>query len=379
MMTMNAKYFLTASFALNITFSYYFFTKENLLDSEKKHGHSYSTPSAINPLPIPKRETTNFLSYFDSLVALGVTPSEAKTVVFHAIKNINNEELHQTEDTYWKPDPSQSKLQKIKSRIDSDHKIRASLIKTFGTSSISDPIFREAFEPLASSFTFLSSQDQIALQDFQLENRLKKEHLALERPQSFKPSIPIDRHIEPIDIDAILSPNAVLEYNLRYSYLSSKLRKSEAIFTKESFRETYQKLFNLHHAGSYHLMDPRTLLGQRDWLENLLGSEDTLKVIAALDERFTQFKLICNQHQLTRDQTYVAYKIILDSEAKLIEASARREVDQGYGISVIHGILEERKILLSDFLNADISTAILNSFSKLRTLSVKPPQGSQLN
>jgi hypothetical protein len=157
-----------------------------------------------------------------------------------------------------------------------------------------NPVFKDAFYPLSHYADFLTSAQQITLNDQRLEQQIKR----LETPSAN--SLITNPSSQPVginwrhgnDVSSIIGEQAAFEYNLRHSYLSDRLRQSGVNFTEANFRDTYAIMATAFGTANVGQINPQTLMIQRTELKETLGDEAALKVLASLDSRFNRLNRI---------------------------------------------------------------------------------------
>ena len=108
------------------------------------------------------------------------------------------------------------------------------------------------------------------------------------------------------------------------------------------------------------------LMAQRNKLKHLLGDEAALKILANLDNRFTQLKAAGERYNLNENQMLSAYKIISDAEEKMIEGYFVRKSNPQQGIQMIREAALSRGQRLAEYLGEDISKSLIRAFTSAR-------------
>ncbi|MFT6434202.1 MAG: hypothetical protein ACJAVI_002250 [Candidatus Azotimanducaceae bacterium] len=128
---------------------------------------------------------------------------------------------------------------------------RLLLVNIFGTDIINDPLFETLFKPLNASLPFLDSDKQIAIYDL----RQRRDSSARERSRGgFITEMREDRFKESEDFEvslkSILSADEYLNYQLRESKLSDRMKQTMSSFdySEREFRDIFS--IRSSHEGS---------------------------------------------------------------------------------------------------------------------------------
>jgi hypothetical protein len=231
--------------------------------------------------------------------------------------------------------------------------LRSTLKGIFGAQYYAQILLDQSFSPLLSQ-SFLSARDQIALREYQL--RSQKDAITEELAANVDELVAAD----------ILTESGTLEYRLRYSSLAARMLKSGGSFTEQSFRDSYMALTPIYDSHQGFVLDANGLMAQRNKLKHLLGDEAALKILANLDNRFTQLKAAGERHKLNENQMLSAYKIISDAEEKMIEGYFVRKSNPQQGIQMIREAALSRGQRLAEYLGEDISKSLMRAFTSAR-------------
>ena len=309
-------------------------------DSQKSAENSSDKQATQNS----HQDAKNQQSYYDQLIAMRLDDNQAKTLIIQELKAEQNAKTV-SKAAYWQPSSNGEKAD-ITDQLEQDIALRTALKNMFGDTAKSEPAFREVFHPLAQQAGFLSSHDQIALHEKQIETGAK--------------------------IETLFSKKVALEYQLRHSHLADKLRQSGVEFSEKSFRQTYVILAATYNKPLSDRNDPATLIAQRNKIKQLIGNQDGIRVLAELDKRFAQLQKAGLKKELTPEQIMHVYEIISDSEAQMIEGYYLRKSNPGQGIQLIRAAARDRQAKLESYLGEEIAKDLMAAFSAVAPNQTTP-------
>jgi hypothetical protein len=162
-----------------------------------------------------------------------------RQIVFATMKRDRTLDDANTTTLYWKrPAVDRNDVQ---SQLQRDAEQRRDLLDLFGDDVIDDPLFQDLFKPMNKTLPFLSSDKQIALYELQQENDLRFQRRTITTPESAQEMQAARRAYEEA-VAQLLSPEELLEYQLRSSQLASVMRNMSGDFeyTEQEFRDLYQ-------------------------------------------------------------------------------------------------------------------------------------------
>ena len=307
---------------------------------------------------------------YQELLDRGLTENQAKRLIFAELQYIHRDTESEEPDIYWeKTEAARTAL--IRQKYTSQQQVRDALIVHFGQAAREEPIFIDVFRPLQKQFPFLTSKEQIALQKLQIDSQISM--LSVQQTQdifSLNPSNldqfpPIMPKTLSLDISHILDEDSAFEYNLRMSTLAHQLRNSGVDFSEETFRKTYQILANVFLVKSpksgadLQQMPESTLVDHRGDLDNLLGGDNTLKVMAALDPEFQTLRRKVAGLNLNEEQIMLAYEISLEARKAIFEALRTKESNPEIGIEMIRDAANSYWNQLSQQLGDEVAEQLL--------------------
>ena len=291
---------------------------------------------------------------YKKLLSKGLSDYQAKILILDAL----GAQLLGTapnKANYWTPRLANVRVERIQSRLDSQRKIRISLVEIFGETAKTDSAFSQLFQPLAQRLHFLSSDQQIAVQ----EQRVSAEINTLKRSQSGN----YDGEQARVNVTDLLPAEAAFEYGVRYSTKAEQLRHADIDFSEELFRDTFRVVAATSNELGKRQQGGSAIIQQRTELRALLGQDDATRVMAALDSRFANMSKKGRFQGLTQDQLYFVYQIIADSEAQMIRGYHLRQTNQNAGIKLIREASATRNTKLASYLGEEVAGLLMKAFT----------------
>ena len=303
----------------------------------------------------------------DEEINICLNDLQLEVLSYGEIKYDQSQKQGHAPNKYWQADNFSSKAALISKRLLDSREIRAALLERFGELAPQNPIFKDAFYPLSRHADFLTSAQQIALN----EHRMREQINRLEKPpvQSQATNLPgqpaggvIGLHNG--DVSSIIGEQAAFEYKLRHSYLSDKLRLSGVDFTEAQFRDTYEIMAILFDAINVRQISPQTLIIQRNELKETLGDEAALRVLASLDGRFDKLNHIAQKNDLTDEQIFFVYEVISQSEMGMMEAYELRKTNPERSSQLMRDASLNKQQQLNSYLGEDLAKSVTREFNK---------------
>jgi hypothetical protein len=291
---------------------------------------------------------------YKKLLSKGLSDYQAKSLILDAL----GAQLLGTapnKANYWTPRLANVRVERIQSRLDSQRKIRISLVEIFGETAKTDSAFSQLFQPLAQRLHFLSSDQQIAVQ----EQRVSAEINTLKRSQSGN----YDGEQARVNVTDLLPAEAAFEYGVRYSTKAEQLRHADIDFSEELFRHTFRIVAATSNALGKRQQGGSAIIQQRTELRALLGQDDATRVMAALDSRFANMSKKGRFQGLTQNQLYFVYQIIADSEDQMIRGYHLRQTNQNAGIKLIREASATRNTKLASYVGEEVAGLLMKAFT----------------
>jgi hypothetical protein len=325
------------------------------------------------PQPVAAR------GYYERLLSLGLDAHEARGLLIAELEASTAAGLAEPADRYWQP----SRLQYAEHALTlaaAQTRVRAELTKVFGTAAEMQLEFARVFRPLDPAFRFLSSAEQIALQDLRLRQRL-------ERAEAPEQSLHCPADPERADsrvgagegdaaaLRAVLSADAAFEVGLRESPLAEQLRASGAQLTEAEFRAAYELL-----RAPEAVRGPEQQLALRRRLKTLLGARRFDRIWAQRDPLAPLIRRVGTELDLDADAIERAYVVLNASQERLLELAALSDPAGEGTIARARAIAEDERRELERAVGKGPAAALLDArteylLSASRALPRVPPTG----
>ena len=362
-MDMKKPIFFTLSLILNAVFAF-----SLLFENDKDVSLPLVTSDSLKI-----NVNTDVITDYLELLNLGLSETQAKRLVYEELRDTLGLNDFKVEDIYW-ANSNVSKAASIREKYEIQNQIRQGLIDLFGSSARDNPVFSEAFRPLQLQFPFLTPDEQVAVQKIQLDHQISmmskpqiKSFLPVSGNAASQQHLAVSSSSLSADVKSVLNEESALEYDLRASFLSSQLRESDVDFTEESFRQTYVLLADLFPAkpqsmiSGQHQLPDNTLVDRRVGLEELLGAEDTLKIMVTLDPGFQKLQRQAVTFNLSEQELMTAYEIGLNARKALMDGIRTKAENPEIGLQMIRDAANNHWNQLSQQLGDEAAEQLLGS------------------
>jgi hypothetical protein len=275
-----------------------------------------------------------------------------------------------TASEYWRSDYSIAAVEGVGRRIAAADRVRAALLALYGPSARRDPVFEWLFAPLDARYTFLASEQQLALQKLQLERLLAQAK-----------SLSAGAAPPPFSVDGASSSRASVtaeilqdEYAYRFSPLAEQLRSAAIDLSGGEFRSAFDALLQFETTAA----DPRSFAHTREQLRSTLGAARFTRLWAARDPYFGVIAAAGRQQGLVDGTVLAAYAIFNDSQDRFAAAADRyAAVDpQSAGVE-LHRIHDDMRQRLSALVGEEAATALVRAAARL-SVSMQSPSTTNL-
>ena len=352
---MNMKALLALSGILNLVLIANFFPSVNQTLGYRSGG---AAKEIIQPFKIhaPNNENNS-----------GLSDIQIEILGYGEIKYKQRQQKRDAPNKYWQADNFSSKVAFLNGRILDDQEIRALLLERFGESAHQNPVFEDAFNPLLHHADFLTSAQQIALNEQRVQEQINRLEKQTDKTNIITlPTQPVVgvKRLHDNDVSSIIGEQAAFEYNLRHSYLSDKLRLSGIDFTEATFRDTYKIMATSFSTINVGHISSQALIIQRNELKETLGDEAALRVLASLDGRFNRLDRIAQQNDLTEEQILFVYEVISESEMEMVEAYELRKTNPERSAQLMRDASLNKQQQLYSYLGEDLAKSVTREFNK---------------
>lgn len=211
---------------------------------ESDPGDGATEPAAVRPIPPGAPTAAEYAAWIQDLAAQQLPEHAIRQLVFAALQEEYAHQARQAQanQPYWRQ-RRRTDAQEIQQRLAWEEEQRQLLRALFGDEAEEDPLFAELFRPLGDDFGFLGSAKQIALHEL-LEQRRGDDS------QAFGAWPLRERMVDRQEANAalrrtiqeLLTPEELLEYQLRESRLADAMRRSMdgLDYTEQEFRDIFQ-------------------------------------------------------------------------------------------------------------------------------------------
>lgn len=200
-------------------------------------------------------------------------------------------------------------------------RVRDQLTEAFGTGVREDPLFRKYFRPMDPMFHFLSSDEQLAIEElkFQRDKRLQAA-MSTGRPIPAETTQKIARSYDD-ELARVLDADRLFEYRLRESATAQQLRAGNVEFTESEFRDAHRLLARLSRDAT----DMRDVVEVRSALRDLLGSRRFAAVWSSRDPVYPRLKDLLAKNGVDEPSADAVYQVINDFQDRKMQAALQSE------------------------------------------------------
>jgi hypothetical protein len=336
--------------------------------------------SAAPPAAVSERGGVH--AYLEALLTRGLSREETKALVLaRLVADSASTNDPRTASEYWRSDYSIAAVEGVGRRIAAADRVRAALLALYGPSARRDPVFEWLFAPLDARYTFLASEQQLALQKLQLERLLAQAKslsagaapppFSVDGASSSRASVTAEILQ---DVRTRLGANAALEYAYRFSPLAEQLRSAAIDLSGGEFRSAFDALLQFETTAA----DPRSFAHTREQLRSTLGAARFTRLWAARDPYFGVIAAAGRQQGLVDGTVLAAYAIFNDSQDRFAAAADRyAAVDpQSAGVE-LHRIHDDMRQRLSALVGEEAATALVRAAARL-SVSMQSPSTTNL-
>jgi hypothetical protein len=208
--------------------------------------------------------------------------------------------------------------------LDGQDRIRGELIAAYGPAARSDRAFSRLFRPLDPLYSFLSSEQQLAVQRLRFERQRLLQSAggggAAEQRGAAAAAAARNaatRYLQALE--ALLEPATLFEFLLRDSMLAEQLRASGVELSEAEFRQAFALLQDFEQSGA----DIGAVLTAREALRQLLGSRRFSALWAMRDPFHARLEAAAARHELDAATLDAAYELTVEFQDATLGAVAR--------------------------------------------------------
>lgn len=256
--------------------------------------------------------------------------------------------------------------------------IRDELASQFGRDVKDDPAFRWLYRPLDPLYWFLSSDEQLAIQDLRRE-RDRALQAAIRDAGSpaagpgFAGAGPsaapaIDQAVTlaivqkyQSDLGALLDADVLLELELRDSAIAQQLRASGVALTANEFRDAYTLMAALQR-DSADLIDA---VAVRERLRGLLGNRRFAALWAARDPMFAEIAAIAGRHSLPETMASSVYELTSEFQDRRLELARTAQRDPARAAQDARALDVDERAALARLVGEDVADEIVRGRARV--------------
>jgi len=319
---MSNKY-LSASILLNVCFVLAFSFSLYMEDTKNSGRYFHSMERSVDISQTdgvsdePETEATAKLSAVDyKHWFYQKTKFHAQSAIEHDVYN------------YWSARSSTGAAH-VRSLLDVNESVRQALHREFGPDASDEPIFADVFKPLDFQFPFLSSAEQITVQQRQLSSMpggFGAYAASSNLSYSVEPRLPRSSLQQSTASSksafAKLSTDSVKELNYRQSVLADQIRRSGVEFDESSYRDTYDVLAHLMQGRGQ--LKSEVISEALSSLQQIHSEDDAIKLIKSIHQTFARASAVGARHGLALS-AIVSTVELLDEYDKKIRVAMRSE------------------------------------------------------
>ena len=366
---MNFKYWAALSLILNVVFGIKFFgLAPDQLAQTANRPQDATLVAAVSPavdhqLKIDLSTNKTLQNYHTSLLRQGFSTDQTKPLIYAVLKTQHIDSIPRPDDKFWRHQPL-AQITYMEALSKGYKSVRGGLVGIYGPRVSEDPLLTDMFYPMVNQYPFLSSEDQIAVQEMQLG--LQRYSVELQSQGGMPQPMPPERSPQQL-LANLLGGNATKEYMLRTSPLANKMRQSGVTFTEEKFRKAYDVLGQLKSIQS-----TGETFDARDQINEIFGSNEGLILWAAVDPIYGVIKQVANKHEIAEGIALSAYELILTVKQEVSQAAEQRESDPKQTMYMVQSLIAELKNELSQLVGEPAANDFINTLSGRR-----PPSSSR--
>ncbi len=366
---MNFKYWAALSLILNVVFGIKFFgLAPDQLAQTANRPQDATLVAAVSPavdhqLKIDLSTNKTLQNYHTSLLRQGFSTDQTKPLIYAVLKTQHIDSISRPDDKFWRHQPL-AQITYMEALSKGYKSVRGGLVGIYGPRVSEDPLLTDMFYPMVNQYPFLSSEDQIAVQEMQLG--LQRYSVELQSQGGMPRRMPPERSPQQL-LANLLGGNATKEYMLRTSPLANKMRQSGVTFTEEKFRKAYDVLGQLISVQS-----TGETFDARDQINEIVGSNEGLILWAAVDPIYGVIKQVANKHEIAEGIALSAYELILTVKQEVSQAAEQRESDPKQTMYMVQSLITELKNELSQLVGEPAANDFINILSGRR-----PPSSSR--
>jgi hypothetical protein len=256
----------------------------------------------------------------------GADINRSTAAILSDIENESLERARQLARQYWRTG-GDYELAYGEAMLAAREDVRSELLTVFGEEARRDPLFHRYFRPLDPMYAFLTSDQQLSIQQLKFERDKKlKTAMSQGRPDvQLTGTGAIDpRVVEAIngsfqaELQTLLDESALFEFQLRESPTAQQLRASRVQLTEDEFRETFSALSTLQDGP----VDIEDALEGRSELRRILGTRRFAALWSARDPVYSRVLDVVARNGLDGRTADAIYEVMNDFQDRRMRAAS---------------------------------------------------------
>jgi hypothetical protein len=338
-----------------------------MLENTRSAGSAPGEPSStIRNAPAGNSLAGDSTNYYEDLLSKGLTVDETKPLVLAALRARRADPPEPT-DKFWQRDFTVVSLDNEFARIAVDDDVRARLIEIYGPNAPRDNALRPIFLPLDHRFGFLSSEQQLALQRYQIDRQRTRAAGPLERPalsstQSMPQNATQSRGTSDLEreLASFLGPDGAREYLYRFSPLAEQVRSADVASSEAQFRKAFDTLLRMES-----IRDPKSYRAARETLRTEFGRDGFTRLWATRDPFFSVIERVGQEKAIDHSMMLSAYEIFNDAQDRYAEIASRYiGVDSSRAPEELRSVRDQLERGLSGLVGDEVAKTLLDAQSQ---------------
>jgi hypothetical protein len=245
-----------------------------------------------------------------------------------------------------------------------ERSIRSELVRIYGADAELDPVFAHLFRPLDPVFSFLTSAQQLAVQQLKLDRESRLQRALRREPVSSGTAMTLPEGMaRPVEeayqdgLSALLDAKLLFEFQLRDSSVARQLRGSPVDFTEQEFRQVFRIMQALH--GSTAGIDG--LLAAREELRGILGDGRFARFWAARDPAFAGLQRTADRLAIPEASMLSVYEVLHDFQDRQMRSARSASENPARAVEESAALRDEERRAIAGIVGAELADEILRA------------------
>ena len=261
---------------------------------------------------------------------------------------------------YWANPDSAGQLQFRDTALNS---IRAELVARLGTGVLQDELFTHLFRPLDPQFSFLSSAQQLAVQELKRERNLALQQSVLSTSTSTgfgQVDASATRQAQEKyqgGLTKLLDDDLLFEFEVRDSSVAHELRASGVTFSEQEFRHAFSVMRELRQGDA----GIDATLRARDELRSILGERRFAQLWSSQDPVMARLQGASARLAVEDVSMQAVYEALNRFEDRKMQAVQLADVDPIRSAEELDRLRDEERRVVSGIVGDDIADELLRA------------------